>query len=471
MTLDDGPRGWDNRMSGLPGDDIERSTRASFTAAAQASLSIVRDAAATTPAAREEPSWRPPGVADRTHAWRRNPASATAAQGLDAGWLVTSGASAAPASPGQLSGIRVAVKDVIDVAGLPTRNGTPGATWRNPERSASAWRRLADEGAECVGKAATHELAWGVTTATVAHPLDPDRMPGGSSGGSAACVAAGVADAALGTDTGGSIRIPASLCGVVGLRPTVDTVPSQGISPLAPTQDVAGPLAHDVATCAAMAEVLLNRPLGRRDRAPTRVGVLGSPGPLDDPTAEAWRQTVADLRGSGAEVVEIDSAPLRLAGAVSLLTMLWESAQGYATAVAAHPAGFGGEARALATLGLTLAADVAMLEAARLALRDETARMFREHGLDAVLTPTTACVAPRRDATTVTIGGREIPVATALTRYTAWAAATGLPAVSVPAGVTGELPVGIQVMAQPGDEASCLVLAHVIEDHGRNRPT
>ncbi|WP_408899878.1 amidase (plasmid) [Nocardioides sp. R1-1] len=361
------------------------------------------------------------------------------------------------------------MKDVIDVAGLPTRNGTPGATWRSPDRSATVWRLLAEEGAECVGKAATHELAWGVTTATVPHPMDPGRMPGGSSGGSAACVAAGVADAALGTDTGGSIRIPASLCGVVGLRPTTGTVPSHGISPLAPTQDVAGPIGHDVATCAAVGEVLLGRPLGRSETSLGRIGVLANPGPLDRATAEVWRQAVAGLRDSGAEIVEVDAAPLRLAGAVSLLTMLWESAQAYATAVADDPSGFGGEARALATLGVALADDIAALGAARRALRAETARMFVQHELDAVLTPTTACIAPRRAASTVTLDGREVPVATALTRYTGWAAATGLPAVSVPAGTPGALPVGAQVMAPPGDEATCLTVARAIEDDVRRR--
>lgn len=450
-------------MSGLPGEDVERSTRSGFTAAAEASLAIARDAAATAPVQGDAPSWRTPASADRTHAWRPNPTTMGADRGVDAGWLVTTGASEAPTPQGRLSGLRVAVKDVIDVAGLPTRNGTPGATWRSPVRSATVWRQLADEGATCVGKAATHELAWGVTTATVPHPMDLDRMPGGSSGGPAACVAAGVADAALGTDTGGSIRIPAALCGVVGLRPTVGSVPGQGVSPLAPTQDVVGPLAHDVATCAAVAEVALGRSLGRSDTTPGRLGVLRAPGALDEPTADAWRQAVVGLREAGAEIVVIDSPPLRLAGAVSLLTMLWESAQAYSAVVAADPGGFGGEARALATLGAGLGGDVAMLAMARSVLRQQTACLFLEHELDAMLTPTTACVAPRRDATTVALGGRHVPVAAALTRYTAWAAATGLPAISVPAGVPEALPTGVQVMAAPDDEATCLAVAQLIE--------
>ena len=247
-------------MTDLRDAELERTTRSAFTAAAESSLRIVRDAVAETPPAGLDLPCQPTVAADATHAWRPHPDPVGADQGVDAGWLVTGAGPGAPRSEGRLAGLRVAVKDVIDVAGLPTRNGTPGATWRRPERSAEVWRRLADEGAACVGKSATHELAWGVTTATVPHPRDVDRMPGGSSGGSAACVAAGVADAALGTDTGGSIRIPAALCGVVGLRPTVGSLTAEGISPLAPSQDVAGPLAHDVATGAAVAEVLLGGP-------------------------------------------------------------------------------------------------------------------------------------------------------------------------------------------------------------------
>lgn len=175
------------------------------------------------------------------------------------------------------------------------------------------------------------------------------------------------------------------------------------------------------------------------------------------------------LRDGGAEIVVLDAAPLRLAGAVSLLTMLWESSRAYAALVVADPAGFGGEARALASLGETLADHVAVLATARVTLAEQTARLFHEHALDAVVTPTTACVAPRRDATMITLGERRMPVASALTRYTAWASATGLPAISVPTWAPGALPVGIQVMAGPNEEAICVAVAQLIEN-GSGQP-
>ena len=387
------------------------------------------------------------------------------AQALDAGWLVTTGPTAESVAPGPLRGLGVAVKDIVDVAGLPVRNGTPGF-WRQPTTSAPAWQLLLDAGAHCVGKAATHEMAWGVTTPQIPHPADPDRVAGGSSGGSAACVAAGIATGALGTDTGGSIRIPAALCGVVGLRPTTGTVDMSGITPLAPSQDVAGPMARDVRTCAAMAELLLGRPLDivpGRDLGGLRIGILGDCGPLDEATATAYDLTLRRLRDTGAELVPCGTTLLREAGGLSLLTMLQESAALHAEAVAAGPDRFGGDTRALLTLGRPLQTRVAELGRARVRLAAATLQLYAEQRLDVFLTPTTSCVAPLRDATTVELGGRQVPVPTALARFTAWAAATGLPAVSVPAPAAGRLPVGVQVMTRPHREELGLRVAAVVE--------
>ena len=455
-------------MTGPREEDVERRTREVLDAAAATSWAIVRQALdrASEGAA---PGWRQPRPATHAHAWQHGPGITAASDAVDAGWLVAvppadPGPARTSASVGRLAGMRVAVKDVIDVAGLPTRNGTPGATWRDPTSSAAVWQALADEGAACVGKAATHELAWGVTTDSVPHPTDPSRMPGGSSAGSAACVAAGVADAALGTDTGGSIRIPAALCGVVGLRPTVGSVPGSGVSPLAPTQDVVGPLAHDVSTCAAVAEVMLGRPLGSDDE-PRRVGVPSRVGALDGATAHSWGATLQDVRRAGVEVVPVDAgAVLRLASAVSLLTMLWESAHAFAAVADRDPAGLGAEARASVRVGRDFRVDeVATIDVARRTLGTATAALFDDHGIEAVLTPTTACVAPPRGADTVELDGRTVPTAAALTRFVAWPSAAGLPALSVPSAPGGPLPVGVQVLGVPGDETTCIAIAHLLE--------
>jgi aspartyl-tRNA(Asn)/glutamyl-tRNA(Gln) amidotransferase subunit A len=158
-------------------------------------------------------------------------------------------------------GIRLAVKDLFDTAGLVTTYGSIIFSEHVPERTAEAVRSLKKSGYANVGKTNLHEFAYGVTSqnphfGTVPNPSAPGRVAGGSSGGSAAALAAGLADAALGTDSGGSIRIPAACCGGVGFKPTFGLVPLEGCFPLAPSFDHAGPMGRDVATCADMMRVL-----------------------------------------------------------------------------------------------------------------------------------------------------------------------------------------------------------------------
>jgi Asp-tRNA(Asn)/Glu-tRNA(Gln) amidotransferase A subunit family amidase len=443
----------------VPGDEVELETRITYGKAMQASLRAVHELVAGEP-----------GPAPRQVRWEAAPSGATVAEARERGWLVAVPPAGAPcgavvgaSGDGPLSGLAVAVKDIIDVAGLPTRNGTRGGRWREPERSATAWQRLGDAGARCVGKSATHEMAWGVTTPQIPNPLDPARVAGGSSGGSAACVTAGVSPGALGTDTGGSIRIPAALCGVVGIRPTLGSVPMDGITPMAPSQDTVGPIARDLATCAAMLEVLLDRPLALdQDVVPRlRVGALASPGRVDAETATAYDETVRRLQDAGVEVVRCETDLVHRSGGVSTLAMMLESAAEHAGAVHADPSAFGGEARALLTLGTGLGDQREPLLRARQVLRSRTRELFARLRIDAMLTPATACVAPLRESRTVRLGDREVPVATALSRFTAWASATGLPAISVPVPTPG-LPVGMQLMAREHDEDVCLLLAGVV---------
>lgn len=446
------------------GDAEETEVRQAFAQATAHALEVAQKLASTA------------GRADRTHVTepripRRSAGrpSTTVEQALHEGWLVSAADPDANPRPGPLSGLRVAVKDNIDVAGMPVRNGTPRGLWRQPAESAPAWQSLANAGARCIGKAATHEMAWGVTTPQIAHPTFRDRIVGGSSGGPAACVAAGVCEGALGTDTGGSIRIPAALCGIVGFRPTHGTIDMSGITPLAPTQDVAGPLATDVATCTAMLEVLIGRDLAGHLSGGVgglRIGLLSSPGPLDEPTDTAYRMALSVLERLGVELVSCDTQLPRSAASVSLLTMLRESAQLHAPAVRADPAGFGSEARALLTLGERLDRTGPLIAAARRSLVARTAELFAEHRLDAFLTPTTASVAPNRECRNVRIGDRDVPVSAALTRFTAWSPVVGTPAVTVPAP-SDRARVGLQIMAPPHQEHTCVRVAAAIEGAGR----
>lgn len=399
--------------------------------------------------------------------------SASIPTARERGWLVES----APTIDLSDQRLPVAVKDNIDVAGMRVRNGTPGATWRTPSSSSSAWIRLARSGAVCIGKAALHEMAWGVISPEIGNPVDSSRIVGGSSGGSAACVAAGVSPAALGTDTGGSLRIPAALCGVVGFRPTAGLIDTTGVTPLAPEQDTVGPMALDVQTCAAMMETLSGQKLAADSDAPgsIRVGVLAKPGRLDEDVRCGWQWAQRVLSETGADIVEIDSMIFRDAIGVSLTRQLTSSAALYSQLVRAYPQGFGPEARALLTIGDTFQQSLDPINQAASTLTAQTADLFSKHRLDVIVTPTTPCVAPPRDCTSVTINGRTESVSAALPRFTAWASATGIPAISVPvwpkrAGGNG-LPTGIQIMAAPNHEHLCVRVARLIEKTlGRTTP-
>ncbi|MHB1614762.1 MAG: amidase [Actinomycetes bacterium] len=468
----------DEAGSLVPADLVETRTRDTYGAWMRRALEVAKDLCdnAQTSAA-DDPGWVASATTPdlRYTRYSGEPgAGADIAAGVDAGWLVARGTGDRSAAAGCLHGLTVAVKDIIDVAGLPTRNGTPGGLWREPTRSAASWQALEAAGARCVGKSATHEMAWGVTTPQVPHPADPRRSAGGSSGGSAACVAARISDAALGTDTGGSIRIPAALCGVVGFRPTTGSLHTSGVTALAPEQDVVGPLAADVRTAVAMLEVLLGQALTPRltDPSGLRVGVLANPGRLDSAVGHAYRDTLRALAAAGVELVAIESSLWRQAGSISLLTMLLSSGREHAASVHAAPLSFGGEARALLTLGEQLDDDStrALVARSRRVLAAQTAHLFAEYRLDACITPTTPCSAPLREVDTVTVGGKDEPVPAALTRFTAWASTVAMPAVSVPAvsvpaaGSGGELPVGVQIMAAPHDEHVCVHLALAVQD-------
>jgi Asp-tRNA(Asn)/Glu-tRNA(Gln) amidotransferase A subunit family amidase len=456
------------------GAHAEHETRKEVTQAAEHALAAVRELAAhagSQPGRIHKPgSWRGSPQAR----WNPRPDTAAVQEAVEGGWLVA----VPPSLPVQggdmphggdvpLARLGVAVKDIIDVAGLPVRNGTPGGLWRNPVVSAAAWQRLADAGAYCVGKAATHEMAWGVITPQIAHPTHPERIAGGSSGGSAACVAAGVCPGALGTDTNGSLRIPAALCGVVGFRPTTGSIDMTGITLLAPSQDIAGPLASDLQTCMSMLEVLMGRPLSVQTVegvSGLRVGVLQAPGELDQRTEAAHAAAVHRLARLGASIVSCDTRLHRWAGSISLLSMLQESARLHAGTVRANPEGFSGEVRALLVLGEPMLEHANLVAQARRSLIAQTAALYDRFALDAFLTPTTACVAPLRSSRTVILGSRAVPVSAALTRFTAWASVTGMPAVSVPSP-GAEIPVGIQVMARPWREDICGRIAASVAIH------
>jgi aspartyl-tRNA(Asn)/glutamyl-tRNA(Gln) amidotransferase subunit A len=367
---------------------------------------------------------------------------------------------------GALHGVPVAVKDLVDVEGVVTGAGSVKLAGNRAGRDAEVVARLRGAGAVVVGKTRTHEFAYGVTTPGTANPWDLERIAGGSSGGSAAAVAAGLVAGALGSDTAGSIRIPSSCCGVVGLKPTWGRVPATGVWPLSWSCDHVGPIAATVADVALLDEVLAAEPGGEAGQAgdAPRIGrVVGDDlGPVDPAVAGMMDELCRRMEAAGATVDEV-VLPLQAArGAVGAIVL--------AEAAAAH-------ARLLAETGEDgySRAMLAMIRIGRSALAGEylTGLRYRGRfvaevegllaGRDALLLPTLPCAAPPAGERTVTIAGTRVGVQAALTRLPGPFNCSGSPVLSLPAGLVGGLPVGASLVGRIGGDRALLSLAAWVE--------
>jgi aspartyl-tRNA(Asn)/glutamyl-tRNA(Gln) amidotransferase subunit A len=362
---------------------------------------------------------------------------------------------------GLLHGLPLAVKDVIDVAGVPTRMGTPGAGHHLPNRDAAAVAALTAAGAVVIGKTTTHELALGMTTPGARNPHDPTRIAGGSSGGSAVAVGAGIAAVALGTDTNGSIRAPAAHCGVVGLKPTRATIPLAGVGALAWTQDTVGLIAPDLDTAAAGWEAL---------RAPTdasapaensraRIGVDRRA--LDEASADVARAVAGALEAADAELVDVDGPDLVLAGAASVLAIVVEAARAWGEALDADPRAFGPQVRGALRAGREVApAAYADAKRARVEVAARMRALFADHALDALALPTVPVTATPAGEDRTSFHGRERSVEALQATYLAPASLTGQPALSLPCGRDGDgLPIGLQLVGRAHRERALLAAA------------
>jgi Asp-tRNA(Asn)/Glu-tRNA(Gln) amidotransferase A subunit family amidase len=286
--------------------------------------------------------------------------------------LVTELEPAAPL-PGSLHGKRLVVKDLIDVAGTRTTYGSRIYTDHVPGATASAVERLVAAGAVVTAKANLHEFAWGVTSqnpwyGTVQNPRFPGRTTGGSSGGNAAALAAGMCELGLGTDTGCSIRLPASCCGVVGLKPSWGRIPVDGVFPLCPTFDTVGPMALTVEDVALMWSVLAGAPVPEPRLAGLRVGLLTQPPSVGGPALppnDAATAHVDRLEALGAIVVE---ARIPEPAADTWPLFFHEAAEAHRATFPARADEYGDNVRA--KLELAQAVDAAEVADARRAVRD-----------------------------------------------------------------------------------------------------
>src|ERR1700674_4971798 len=375
---------------------------------------------------------------------------------------------------GALLGVPIAVKDLFATRAIRTTAGSRILKDWVPSHDAAAVARLREAGAIIFGKTNLHEFAYGVSTANpwwggARNPHDPTRSPGGSSGGSAIAVVAGLCAGALGSDTGGSIRVPASLCGCVGLKPTFGALPLDGASPLGWSLDHAGPLAGTVDDAGMLLDVLAGGDAGRKARRVSTRGLRlgGLQGPILRNVQPAVSRQVeaaaAALRRRGLRVRDVRIPEMEWTVATQLVTLRAEASALHARWIRSRPRDYGPDVRTRLQLGaLVGGADYVLAQRMRTRIRAAMGRVFAD--VDVLLLPTTPITAPVVGERTVSWRSGEEPVDGALVRLTAPFNLTGLPALSVPFGAAAGLPVGVQVVGPWNQEARVLAVGRLIEE-------
>jgi aspartyl-tRNA(Asn)/glutamyl-tRNA(Gln) amidotransferase subunit A len=379
---------------------------------------------------------------------------------------------------GPLHGIPVSLKDNVAVRGLATTAGSKILRDWIPDEDATVTARLRQAGAIFVGKTNMHEFAWGGTSANphygaVRNPWNPERFPAGSSGGSGAAVAARTCYGAIGTDTGGSIRLPSAINGIVGIRPTYGRVSNAGIIPLAWSMDTAGPMTRTVEDCAIMFNVIAGpdpkdpscsaapvvdytADLGRGVRG-IRIGVV--PGyffhHLQRPVHDAVRAALKTFEGLGASVVDVNIENIHGNISAQLTIESAEPSSYHQRWLRERPGDYGEDVRTLLEIGeMLLATHYVQAQRYRSLLRSEFLSAFKS--VDVFICPTLPFTATPVGAMKVVIeNGVEEDMLSAIMQYTGVPSLTGLPSLNVPCGFDQDaLPVGMQIIGQPFGEAA-----------------
>jgi len=386
---------------------------------------------------------------------------------------------------GPLHGIPIAHKDLYETAGIRTTGGSKIHGNYVPKADCTVVRKLREAGTVLLGKLNTHEYAYGVTTnnphtGATHNPWDLARIPAGSSGGSGAAIAAGLATATTGTDTGGSIRMPASLCGVVGLKPTYGRVSKQGVLPLSYAFDHTGPITRTVEDAALMLNAIAG--YDAADATSVRAPVEDATAQLgkgvrglrigvprawfferaDDEVTAAVERALAELARLGAEVRDIAMPGVGEAVGGLFGFVLAEAQEIHAESLKTRRQDFGADLQAL--LGSPAPDSSSLMSGLR--ARDALTAAMRSalESVDVLVTPTTPIAAPRIGEDVVRIGGADESVLVVMIRCTAPFNATHLPALSLPCGFTrAGLPIGLQIAGRPFDEATVLRAGHAYE--------
>jgi Asp-tRNA(Asn)/Glu-tRNA(Gln) amidotransferase A subunit family amidase len=397
---------------------------------------------------------------------------------------------AAGGSNGPLHGVPLALKDNLNTAEYPTTGGTPGLSGNRPKRNAVIVQALLDAGAITLGKCNLHELAYGITNNNAAYgparnPYAPDRIPGASSGGTGVAVAARIAPGGIGSDTGGSVRIPAALCGIVGLRPTTGRWSQAGIVPISHTRDTAGPMTRSVADCVLIDGVVTGGPL---EVTPASLQGLRIGVPrqyfwenLDPELGEICENVLKRLSQAGVTLVDVNmSEEAKLDTEAGFPIALYETVADLNQYLKDHGAGFdyAGLVAKVASPDVkgilqSLIGEGAITEDAyrkalplHSLLRDTYRRHFREYGIAAIIFPTTPAPAVKiGEDETFMLNGQAVPTFPTFIRNTSPGSVGGIPGISLPAGITTKagLPVGIELSAPPGNDHQMLAIAAAIE--------
>jgi aspartyl-tRNA(Asn)/glutamyl-tRNA(Gln) amidotransferase subunit A len=393
---------------------------------------------------------------------------------------------------GPLHGIPIAVKDLFAMRGVRTTGGSKIFENLVPDFDSAVVERLEAAGAVILGKLNMHELAYGISSANphygaVRNPWDLERSPGGSSGGSGAAVAAQIVYGAMGSDTGGSIRIPAAFCGTVGLKPTYGRVSRHGVLPLGYSLDHMGPLTRSVRDAAIFLNAIAGR--DRRDETSSRRPAIdfipedgcslrgmriGFPENfyferIDADVESSVRGAIARAASMGAELKPILVPDIAALNAVGQVTLLSEASAIMEPHLEFRDR-FGADVLSRLDQGrLIPATDYINAQRVRRRLRREFEKLWKE--VDCFLTPTTPNTAPRIGENTVRLGGRDEDSRIAATRLVRGINVLGLPALSIPCGLSGAgLPVGLQIVGPPFEEATILKVGAALEDGGVGIP-
>lgn len=386
---------------------------------------------------------------------------------------------------GPLHGIPMALKDIMYFKGETATMGSGIHKDFVPDFDATVVSKLKKAGVVFTGKLNMHEYAWGATTTNphfgaCRNPWDLSKIPGGSSGGSGAAVSANMAIASLGTDTGGSIRIPAASCGIIGLKPTHGRISKFGCFPLAWSLDHIGPMTKTVYDAALLLETLT----GYDPRDPTSVdkpsrsystGLSGDVKGkvigineeyffrnVDKRVDEAVRNAISELEKMGARIEPVKIPSLSMAEYAELVTITSEASAVHHANLEKHPDMFGEDTRFLLEFGeLVTAVDYLQAQQIRRKLSNEFAQVFGQ--VDVLISPTLPFLPPPIGDSTVDINGQSLSFLDEVIRFTGPGNLTGLPALSIPCGVRDGLPIGLQIMGPAFQEEKVLDVAFALE--------